>query len=54
MRAIKVYWTDTEMVDHEFKMQVPANDTKPNADHLWTQFLMKLLAIMTGVIKRGN
>lgn len=34
MREIKVYWTDAEMVDHEFYMEVPVNETKPNVDHL--------------------
>ena len=33
MRTIKVYWTDAEMIDHEFYMEVPANETKPNIDH---------------------
>lgn len=34
MKTIKVYWTDAEMVNHEFYMEVPANETKPNVDHL--------------------
>lgn len=28
MKTIKVYWTDAEMVDHEFYMEVPANEKR--------------------------
>lgn len=33
-RTITVEWEDGDMNDHCFEMQVPANETRDNIDHL--------------------
>lgn len=34
MRTVKVYWTDSEMVNHEFYIEVPTNRNKLDINRL--------------------